>query len=391
MNDFEDEDDCNDSNINKQITVCGISFEQLKTNMTDIFGNGKVMKLIKQKGVGSVVPYDAQITIKYIGHFEYRDEPFDSSFARGGAETFRLNQGMLIPGLEIGITTMQKHEIAMFIIHPDLAYGKYGCAPRIPPNEEILFIVHLTDYIDNGSIDNIKCLSSEERKQLPNIVKSVNAKFNTAKDCFSKQKVKQAIREYSKGLQWLEEVELKDQSEEDEVNKLLSRGYNNLAVCYNIANMPRRACSACNRVPTPTVKTHFNHGRALLKMGEFSKAMEKLQFALKMEPKNTEIIKEIRIANEKQRKYMEIEKRLWKNCLKIEEKEKKEFSSFEKAAHEMCKAFSEDNQILRQPLPECLTPEEDKYIREQAASFGLTVTTHQRYGREITYLNKPNY
>lgn len=44
MNDFEDEDedDCNDANINKQITVCGISFEQLKTNMTDIFGNGKV-------------------------------------------------------------------------------------------------------------------------------------------------------------------------------------------------------------------------------------------------------------------------------------------------------------------------------------------------------------
>lgn len=88
---------------------------------------------------------------------------------------------------------------------------------------------------------------------------------------------------------------------------------------------------------------------------------------------------------------MEIEKRLWRNCLKIEEKEKKQFSSFEKAAHEMCKAFSEDNQILRQPLPECLTPEEDKYIREQAAFFGLTVTTHQRYGREITYLNKPNY
>lgn len=42
MNDFEDEDDCNDANVNKQITVCGISFEQLKTNMTDIFGNGKV-------------------------------------------------------------------------------------------------------------------------------------------------------------------------------------------------------------------------------------------------------------------------------------------------------------------------------------------------------------
>lgn len=153
------------------------------------------MKLIKQKGVGNFVPSDAQVTIKYIGHFEYVDEPFDSSFARGGVETFCLNQGALIPGLEIGISTMQKHEIAMFIIHPDLAYGKYGCAPRIPPNEEILFVVHLIDYVDNGSVKNFQSLSLEERKQFANVVKSAQGKFNTAKDCFSKQKIKQAIRE----------------------------------------------------------------------------------------------------------------------------------------------------------------------------------------------------
>lgn len=110
------------------------------------------MKLTKQNGTGELVPNDSQVTIKYIGHFEYRDEPFDSSFARGGAETFSLNIGMLIPGFEIAITTMRKHEISMFIIHPDLAYGKYGCAPRIPPNEEILFVVHLIDYVDSGSV-----------------------------------------------------------------------------------------------------------------------------------------------------------------------------------------------------------------------------------------------
>lgn len=87
---------------------------------------------------------------------------------------------------------------------------------------------------------------------------------------------------------------------------------------------------------------------------------------------------------------MEIEKQLWKNCLNVKEK-KKEQSPFEKAAYEMCKNFSEDNHLLRQPLPESLTPEEDKCIREQAAAFNLVVTTHQRYGREITYLNKSNY
>lgn len=64
---------------------------------------------------------------------------------------------------------------------------------------------------------------------------------------------------YGRALQWLEDAELKNQQEEDELNKLLSRGYNNLAVCYNIENMPRRACSACNRVPIPTAKTYFKY------------------------------------------------------------------------------------------------------------------------------------
>ncbi|OAD62431.1 Peptidyl-prolyl cis-trans isomerase FKBP6 [Eufriesea mexicana] len=392
MDDFQDEDDYNDDNdTTNPVTICGISFEKLKTKMTDIFGNGKVMKLIKQKGVGNVVPHDAQVTIKYVGHFEYRDEPFDSSFIRGEAETFYLNQGMLIPGLEIAIASMQKHEIAIFIIHPDLAYGKYGCPPRVPPNEEILFIVHLVDYVDNGSIDSFKLLSLEERKKLSNVVKSIEAKFNTAKYCFNKKKIKQAIREYSKALYLLEEAELNNQEEEDKAKTLLSRGYNNLAVCYNMENMPRRVCNACNKVPIPTAKTYFNYGRALGRMGEYSRAMEKLQIALKMEPKNKETVKEIKLINEKQRKYLEIEKRFYGSCLKSERKGKEHLSSFEKVVYEMCEAFSQDNQILRQPLPECLTPEEDKFIREQAAVFGLIVTTHQRYGREITYLSKPNY
>ncbi|CAK9795076.1 Inactive peptidyl-prolyl cis-trans isomerase shutdown [Anthophora quadrimaculata] len=393
MDDFEDRENVNnddDDNTNNLITVCGISFEKLKTKMTDVLGNGKIMKLTKQNGIGELVPNNAQVTIKYIGHFEYRDEPFDSSFARGGAETFSLNVGMLIPGFEIAITTMQKHEIAMFIIHPDLAYGKYGCAPRIPPNEEILFVIHLIDYVDSGSVTTFTKLSPEERKLFSNVIKRVQAKFNIAKDCFNKNKIKQAIREYSRALEWLEQAELQNQEEEDEANQLLSKGYNNLAVCYNIENMPRRACNACNRVSIPTVKTYFNHGRALLRMGEYTKAMKQLQIALKLEPQNEQIVKEIRLTNEKQRKFLDIEKQLWGNCLKIDGKEKKE-SSFEKAAREMCEAFSKDEHMLRQPLPESLTPDEDKYIREQAAIHGITVTTHERYGRQITYLNKPCY
>ena len=40
-----------------------------------------------------------------------------------------------------------------------------------------------------------------------------------------------------------------------------------------------------------------SHGRALLKMGEYSRAMKRLQLALKIEPGNMEIIKEIKLVS----------------------------------------------------------------------------------------------
>ncbi|KAI4499212.1 hypothetical protein M0802_005795 [Mischocyttarus mexicanus] len=118
--------------------VIGISFATLKSKMLPVTEDGKVMKLIKRKGVGVKASYDALVTIKYISFFEYNDEPFDSTFAQGKPRTVRLDQGLLIPGLELALTTMEKHEISIFTIHPDLAYGQLGCPPRILPNAEVI-------------------------------------------------------------------------------------------------------------------------------------------------------------------------------------------------------------------------------------------------------------
>lgn len=153
------------------------------------------MKFIKQKGVGEVIPNNAQVTVHYIGYFEDNDEPFDSSYVTGHPRTLRLGQNLIISGLEIALASMCKHEIAVFWMHPDYAYKAIGCLPRIPPNEEVLFIVHLIDFIDNGSADTYYNLSLEEKQSFPNVVKSVKHILVTAKDHFAKQRIKQAIRE----------------------------------------------------------------------------------------------------------------------------------------------------------------------------------------------------
>lgn len=389
MEDFLDDDNVDDDSKNVAMTVSMANFESLKRRMLDLTGDDKVMKLIKQEGVGDVVPADAQVTVNYIGYFEGIDEPFDSTFTRGRPDILRLGQDSLIMGLEIAIASMKKHEVSIFIIHPDMGYGPFGCLPRIPGNAEVLFVVHLLNYVDNGCIAAIESLPIEERNQFQNIVKRVNAKFNSGNDCFQRGRYKQAIREYSKGLEWMEEATLANAEEEKQANALLSRGYNNLAVCYNKENMPRRACSSCNRVVTPTAKTYLHHGRALGRIGEYNEAMKKLHLALKMEPRNDVVIKEIKLVNEKQKKYADLEKQLWKNSLKM--REDKDLSDFDKNMYEICKNFSEDEHLLRQPLPDGLTLKEIECIRGHAASFRLSVTQHYRYDKEIMYICKPNY
>ncbi|XP_072757123.1 inactive peptidyl-prolyl cis-trans isomerase FKBP6 [Anoplolepis gracilipes] len=385
MNGFEDENDRD--NEKGSVSLYGMSFAKLRAKMTNLTADNKVMKFIKQKGVGEVVPANAQVTIHYIGYFEDRDEPFDSTYSSGKPKTIRLNQGYIIPGLEIGLSTMQKHEIAVFLIHPDLAYKAQGCPPRIPPNEEVVFVVHLVDYLDDGSADTYQNLKIEEKKSFKHVVEPVLHMLVAAKDCCAKFNTKQAIRKYKKIIDCLENVQLIDSLEEKEMNELLSKAYTNLAICYNKIELPRNACMACRRVPVPTVKTLYHFGKALLNLGEYTEAMKELQKAHALQPHNENITQAIQTTNAKQRQYLEIEKRLWKNCFKSGEKQTK-VNEFRKVMREFCETIINDSYVKILCIPEGLTEEELQIVREEAATLGLNVVTSTRYGKKTMYLQK---
>lgn len=391
MNGFEDDDDRDDENAT--VSLCGMSFEKLKVRMTSLTTDQKVMKFVKQKGIGEVVPANGQITVHYIGYFEDRDEPFDSTYSSGKPKTLRLGQDYIIPGLEIGISTMQKHEIAVFLIHPDLAYKALGCPPRIPPNEEVVFVVHLIDYIDDGSAENYQNLKVEERQLFKNVVEPVRHMLAAAKNTFAKYNVKQAVHKYKKIIDCLENVQLKDSFEEKEMNELLSKAYTNLGICYNKMELPRLACIYCRQVPIPTAKCYYNFGKALLSLGEYTEAMKELQKAYALQPQNETIRQTIQLTNVKQREYLEIEKRLWKNCLKSgEEQTNKQIkiNEFRKVIRELCEIVINSNDVTRQSLPEGLTEQEYQIIREEVAASGLNIVTTSRYDREYVYIQKSN-
>lgn len=385
------ENDNEDDTAEQLMFNLNLSFEKLKGKMTDVLGNGKVMKLLKKEGIGEVVPANAQVAVTYIGHFEYSDEPFDSSFSQGSRPVlFLLGGKELLPGLDIGISTMKKHEVSAFLISPEYAYGKLGCMPRIPPDQEVLFIVNLVNYVDHGDIHEFEKLTIDEQKEFTAAKGKIRCMMEAGNENFRKEKTRQAIRDYTRAVKMLEESRLHNDEEEEEQKKLLSRLYCNLAVCFNKENKPRNTCVACQKVPYPNAKSHFHFGRALIRLGEYERAKEELWKARELEPTNKQTLREIKLADDLDLKYRTVEKKLWKNCLKVTTEDSAR-TEFEKVAHEICQNFRDDVDSVRYPLPDGLTPAEDRIIRDIAVSYGLSITNHRRFGKEIIFLSKPNY
>ena len=94
-------------------------------------------------GTGQTAKAGDTVTVNYVGVLYKTGKEFDSSWSRNQPFTTALSTGSVIPGWVQGIPGIKVGGRRELVIPANLAYGKAGSPPTIPPNSPLVFVVDL--------------------------------------------------------------------------------------------------------------------------------------------------------------------------------------------------------------------------------------------------------
>ncbi|XP_052748067.1 inactive peptidyl-prolyl cis-trans isomerase shutdown-like isoform X2 [Galleria mellonella] len=363
-----------------------LSFSELSAKMVDCVPSGDVKILILEEGDGPLVPVDAEVTLHYAAYWEKTKIPFDSTLTMnsGAPMTIRLGAGRILPGLEVGLTTVHGPTARFhLLLQPAAAWGPRGAPPRVRP-EPALFIISLYSVRDMYATARFNDLPMEEQRKFEVTVKIVDALHSQAKDIFAKKKYKKAIRNYQQSMSVLGLSQPKNEAEEQQIKKLKIIVYVNLAICYYKINKPKYTLIMCENLDRISdldkhCKALYYYGKAHQMLGKNEDALIYYKRALKLEPKNKEIGKTLAELDDYLKRSAVKEKEMWQNALGSAPVEKKEKvynvdEDFQNGVRDMCQDLAGRNEYSKFDLPTGMTKDEVDCIKSLASDFeGLVV------------------
>ncbi|MEO8721842.1 MAG: FKBP-type peptidyl-prolyl cis-trans isomerase [Ginsengibacter sp.] len=112
--------------------------------------------VIDSAGTGSMIGENDVAVVNYTGR-TFNDSTFDSNTQQifGHSEPLYVDMSgwRVIPGWIDGLKLMQKGSKGKIIIPSYLAYGKNGRAPKIGPNENLIFDIKVTDIVGQDAYE----------------------------------------------------------------------------------------------------------------------------------------------------------------------------------------------------------------------------------------------
>ncbi|NWR81019.1 FKBP6 isomerase, partial [Centropus unirufus] len=237
-------------------------------------------------------------TVKYSGYLEHEDNPFCTNCHSRFPGLMKLGKDVTLQGLEMGLLTMKKGEVARFVFTPDYAYGQRGCPPLIPPSATVMFEVELLDFLDTDESDTFFELTAEQQGTFPlqKVLKVADTERQFGNYLFRKQLFQEAKDRYKRVLSVLgRSPSSEDERHQIDASKLLV--LLNLTLTYLKLERPDKAL-ACGEealgINQRNAKALFRCGQACLCMTEYKRAQDFLVRAQHVEPFNRDINNELK-------------------------------------------------------------------------------------------------
>jgi FKBP-type peptidyl-prolyl cis-trans isomerase len=109
-------------------------------------GVAELEKTDLKVGKGAAAKSGDKVRVHYTGRL-LDGTKFDSSLDRGDPFEFTLGEGGVIKGWDDGVPGMKKGGKRKLVIPSELAYGKRGSPPKIPPDAPLEFEIELLEIV----------------------------------------------------------------------------------------------------------------------------------------------------------------------------------------------------------------------------------------------------
>lgn len=285
-------------------------FERMAKTMEALTEDRGVLKKVLHPGVGAVVPSDSCVTFHYSAYLEMSDEPFDSTRMRNRPHRSLLCDVMVL-GLAKALMTMRKGERARVLVQPEYAFGKMGCAPRIPGNATILYEVELLHFVDAEDALELEGISVDGGPMpFPKLLELCTAKHKTGNSFCERKEFQNALKCYSSALHRLENARTKDTGEEKQQQQLLLKLFCNASLCCVHTGRGSMAVAYAKKallIDSNNVKALYRCGVGLKMQGCFDEAEGKLRRAHKLDPNSQAIVRELKELDSIKRQLRETE------------------------------------------------------------------------------------
>ena len=248
------------------------------------------MKKTLKQGDGEKPPQDGAAVIEVNVHYTgwlLDGTKFDSSRDRGDLFSFKLGQGSVIKGWDLGVASMRTGEKARFRIREEYGYGKEGNA-GIPGGAILVFDVELFSF---ERVQKKKWELSAEEK-MAGATKS-KAEGNTA---FGAKTFDEALVHYKEALDYISYF-YSDEEKKSIFSLHLSCNLNAAASCVKLEKWKDAIKYADDalKLEETNVKAMWRKAQALRSQGDTDDAKDVVIKAIRLDPKNKALRDELEL------------------------------------------------------------------------------------------------